>query len=361
MSYSINILPDGLEAHLLETRTVLKKLASARAALAELKGVASSIPNERILIDTLSIQEAKDSSGIENIVTTHDEVYQGVASESKFPSPASKEVYRYAEALKYGFSKIQEQGILNLKLIKDIQEIIEGNNAGFRRQAGTKLINDATQEVVYIPPQKPEVIQTLMSNLEVFINDAEILEIDPLIKMAIIHHQFESIHPFYDGNGRTGRIINILYLIQQDLLNLPILYLSRYLLKNRSEYYQLLQSTRDTKNWEEWLIYMLSAVEETSIQTVSQIKAIKKLMQELKLRIRKEQPRMYSQDLINNLFRHPYSKIALLQSDLHVSRQTARKYLETLSAMGILVKIKIGRSNYFLNHQLFSLLKNNTT
>jgi Fic family protein len=358
--HALKMLPEGLEPEQLESRAVLKKLASARAALAELKGVASSIPNERILIDTLSIQEAKDSSGIENIVTTHDEIYQGVASETRFPSPASKEVYRYAEALKFGFAKVQENGMLNLRLIKEIQAVIEGNNAGFRKQAGTKLINDATEEVVYVPPQDPILIENLMSNLELFINTAHLLEVDPLIKMAIVHHQFESIHPFYDGNGRTGRIINILFLIQHQLLNLPILYLSKYILRHRSEYYRLLQSTRETNEWEEWLIYILSAVEETSIETVSKIKAIKKLMQELKIKIRQEQPRMYSQDLLNNLFRHPYSKIGLLQSDLRISRQTATKYLETLSAMGILVKIKIGRSNYFLNHQLFSLLKNNT-
>lgn len=342
----------------LETRSVLKKLSTARAALAELKGVAGTIPNEQILIDTLSIQEAKDSSAIENIVTTHDEIYAGLASENSFSSPASKEVFRYVESLKYGFVKLKETGLITNRLIKDIQEIIEGNNAGFRKQPGTKLANDLTQEIVYVPPQSASEIQQLMVNLVEFINQPDMLDVDPLVKMAIIHHQFESIHPFYDGNGRTGRIINILFLIQEGLLSLPILYLSRYIILNREKYYSLLQITRENNNWEPWLIYMLTAIETTSVETVKQILAIKALMQELKTKIRTEEPRMYSQDLLNNLFRHPYTKIALLQRDLGVARLTASRYLEKLVKLEILIKVKIGRSNYYINYQLFDSLKN---
>lgn len=352
-------LPDNMHSDELETRAVLKKLSTARAALAELKGVAGTIPNEQILIDTLSIQEAKDSSAIENIVTTHDELYAGLASENSFSSPASKEVFRYVESLKYGYKELGKTGLITNRLIKDIQQIIEGNNAGFRKQPGTKLVNDLTQEVVYVPPQHAQEINNLMNNLIEFINKPEWLEVDPLVKMAIVHHQFESIHPFYDGNGRTGRILNILYLIQEKLLSLPILYMSRYIILNREKYYQLLQTTRESSNWEPWILYMLSAVETTSIETVKQIRTIKKLMQELKNKIRAEEPKIYSQDLLNNLFRHPYTKIALVERDLGVSRITARKYLEKLVEIGILLKIKQGRSNYYINYQLFDSLKSN--
>ncbi len=350
-------LPPPFPIEEIETRRVLKKLAQTRAALAELKGIAGTIPNERILIDTLSLQEAKDSSEIENIVTTHDEVYGSQSADAAFPSPAAKEVHRYAEALKVGFEHVRKNGFIHLKLILQIQELIEGNNAGIRRQPGTKLINDLTGETVYTPPQDHATILELMGNLESFINDHLEYGADPLVKMAIVHHQFESIHPFYDGNGRTGRIINILYLIQAGLLNLPILYISRYIIRHRAEYYRLLQSTREQGTWEEWVLYMLDAVEETSLHTTATVTRIRSLMQTQKQRIRNEYPRMYSQDLLNNLFRHPYTKIALLERDLGVSRLTASKYLETLCVMGILTKLKRGRSNYYLNKELFKLLQ----
>jgi Fic family protein len=353
----MNILPPTIPLEQLETRQVLRKLTTARAALAELKGMAGTIPNERILIDTLSLQEAKDSSEIENIITTHDEIYGSQSGDGAFSSPAAKEVHRYAEALKVGFEHVRTNGFIHLKLILTIQEQIEGNSAGIRRQPGTKLVNDITGETVYTPPQDYDTIMGLMGNLEQFINDQLEYETDPLIKMAIIHHQFESIHPFYDGNGRTGRIINILYLIQKGLLNLPILYISRYIIRHRQEYYRLLQTTRDRGTWEEWVIYMLDAVEKTALDTTATVKAIKSLMQQQKQRIRSEYPRIYSQDLINNLFRHPYTKIALLERDLGVTRLTARKYLETLCEMGILTKTKVGRSNFYLNKQLFPLLQ----
>ncbi len=350
-------LPINIPLEKVETRDVLKKLTSARAALAELKGVASTIPNERILIDTLSLQEAKDSSEIENIVTTHDEVYGSDLGDARFSSPAAKEVHRYAEALKMGFVHVRQNKFIHTKLIKQIQQVIEGNDAGIRKQPGTKLVNDLTNEVIYTPPQDYQTILELMNNLEQFINDEISMEVDPLVKMAIIHHQFESIHPFYDGNGRTGRIINILYLIQNDLLSLPILYISRYIIRNRQQYYELLQSTRDTYNWEPWILYMLDAVEQTSMETVETVKQIKQLMTRYKQRIRSEHPKIYSQDLINNLFRHPYSKINLLKDDLGVVRLTASRYLETLTEMKLLTKLKMGRSNYYINHELIELLR----
>jgi len=352
----ISLLPPAIAIEKIETRNVLKALTGARAALAELKGAASTIPNEQILIETLSLQEAKDSSAIENIVTTHDELYRSGVGANNFESASAKEVHNYSSALKYGFKEVIEKGFLNVNGILKIQEIIEGNNAGIRKVPGTVLKNDLTGDIVYTPPQDYDTIMKLMQNLEAFINNQLEYDVDPLIKMAIIHHQFESIHPFYDGNGRTGRIINILYMIKEELLSLPILYLSRYLIKNRAEYYDLLQSTRETNNWEPWILYLLEAVEKTSKDTVILIKRIKELMLETKWKIRSELPNIYSQDLINNLFRHPYTKIGLLQTDLRISRITATKYLNTLASKGLLDKIRVGRINYYINKQLFNTL-----
>ncbi len=352
----MHLLPPIVPIEEIENRKILKKLSQTRAALAELKGVASSIPNEQILIDTLSLQEAKDSSEIENIITTHDEIYQ-VSEFTEYGSAAAKEVRRYAEALKLGFNEVKSNGIISLGLILKIQEVIEGNNAGIRKTPGTVLRNDATGEVVYTPPQDFMEIQSLLDNFEKFLNDQIVYDVDPLIKLAIIHHQFETIHPFYDGNGRTGRILNVLYLIKEGLLNLPILYLSRYIIRNRTEYYRLLQDTRTTNNWEPWILYILEAIEKTSISSIGTVKSIKNLMLLVKKKIRSDEPRIYSQDLINNLFRHPYTKIAFIQSDLKVSRLTATKYLDRLCEIGILDKVKIGRNNYYLNGELFTLLK----
>lgn len=349
-------LPPSVPLEQIETRRVLKKLTTTRAALAELKGVVATIPNEQILIDTLALQEAKDSSEIENIVTTHDELYRSDYNEQQFSTAEAKEVYAYAEGLKTGFRAIREKSLITLNLVLDIQAIIEGNKAGVRKQPGTVLKNDRTGEVIYVPPQEYDTIMKMLSNLEQFINDSDHYEVDPLIKMALIHHQFESIHPFYDGNGRTGRIVNLLYLIKEDLLNLPVLYISRYIIENRAEYYRLLQETRNTGNWEPWVLYMLDAIEETANETVRTVKAIKELMQKYKQQIRSAEPRMYSQDLINNLFRHPYTKIVQVAKDLQVNRLTATKYLERLCEMGMLEKKKKWRSNYYINRPLLHLL-----
>jgi Fic family protein len=352
----MDYLPPNQSLEEIETRKVLKKLATTRSALAELKGVAATIPNEQILIETLSLQEAKDSSAIENIVTTHDELYKSNFNNRKFTSAAAKEVFAYAEALKAGFDQVRKTGLITVNLICKVQEIIEENKAGIRKVPGTALKNELTGEVVYSPPQDFDEIQKLLTNLEKFINTDELFGADPLVKMALIHHQFESIHPFYDGNGRTGRIINILYLIKEDLLKIPVLYISRYIIRNRAEYYRLLQFSRDEVNWEPWILYILCAVEETALDTIQTIKEIKSLMQKYKQDIRSSEPRMYSQDLINNLFRHPYTKISYLMSELQVTRLTATRYLDRLAEMGMLQKVKVGRSNYYINEQLFSLL-----
>lgn len=350
----MQLLPPKIDK--VETPAILKKLASAHRYLAEMKGVASAIPNPSILIDTLSLREARESSAIENIITTYDEVYQSSVANQHYASPAAKEVHSYSQALKFGFDLVRVTGLLTNKHILQIQETIENNNAGYRKLPGTKLLNSNTGEVVCTPPQEYDEIVSLMYNLEEFINGENILAVDPLIKMAIIHHQFESIHPFYDGNGRTGRIINILYLIHQQLLDIPILYLSRYIIRHKEKYYRLLQEVRDTGSWEEWILYILDAVELTAADTITLIQQIREMMQQHKSNIRTKLPKIYSQDLLNNLFRYPYTKIDFVAKDLKVSRNTAIKYLDALNAIGILEKRKIGRENFYINQPLFRLL-----
>jgi Fic family protein len=354
-NYKIPNLPFNTE---LETKTVLKKLAQAHRALAELKGIAETIPNDTILINTLSLQEAKDSSAIENIITTHDELYRADALSKEFASTASKEVHSYAVALRKGFEIVKQKGILSNNHILEIQATIEDNNAGFRKLPGTALKNDKTGEVVYTPPQHPQEIIDLMSNLEKFINDNSLSDWDALVKMAVVHHQFESIHPFYDGNGRTGRIINILYLVKEGLLKIPILYLSRYINQNKADYYRLLQKVRTDNAWQEWVLFILDGVEKTALQTIQQIQGIKVLMQKHKQTIRLELPKIYSQDILNNIFRHPYTKIDFVIVDLDISRNTATKYLDELARIGILNKQKIGRDSYYINTELYNLLGN---
>ena len=338
-----------------ETKKVLKKLVSAHKALAELKGVSSSIPNENILINTLGLQEAKDSSAIENIITTHDDIYKTELNLDGFKSLDAKEVQNYISALKKGFRLISKNQILRNNDIIEIQSELEKNKAGFRKVPGTALKNATTGEIVYTPPQDFETISDLMSNLEIFINDESLSDCDTLTKMAIIHYQFESIHPFYDGNGRTGRIINVLYLVMKDLLDLPILYLSRYVIENKGLYYKLLQDARDADKWEDWILYMLEAIEQTSKETIVLIVKIKDLIFEYKHLLR-DNYKFYSQDLLNNLFKHPYTKIEFIEKDLGVSRITASKYLNKLANDGLLRKEKLGTGNYYINERLMKLL-----
>lgn len=340
-----------------ETKAVLKSLPKAHAALAELKGIASTIPNQIILINTLGLQEAKDSSAIENIITTHDDLYKSELNLDSFNSLQAKEVQNYISALKKGFELVKNKGLITNSIIIDIQSELEKNNAGFRKLPGTALKNAATGETVYTPPQDINDINRLMSNLERFINDPTVSDYDPLIKLAIIHYQFESIHPFYDGNGRTGRIINILYLILEELQTLPILYLSNYIIRHKADYYRLLQQLRDNEHWEEWLLFMITGIEKTSRETIDLINEIKKLMQEFKHKLR-DNYKFYSQDLLNNLFKHPYTKIEFVVNDLNVSRITAANYLNKLADDGLLRKSKIGTGNYYINESLFKILTN---
>lgn len=339
----------------LETKKVLKALPSAHAALAELKGIASTIPNQSILINTLGLQEAKDSSAIENIITTHDDLYKSELNLDAFKSMEAKEVQNYISALKKGFELITNTGLLTNNSILQIQEVLEDNKAGFRKLPGTALKNAATGETIYTPPQDYDEIMRLMSNLERYINESGMQDCDPLIKMAIIHFQFESIHPFYDGNGRTGRIINILYLILEKLQSLPILYLSNYIIRNKSDYYRFLQKVRDEDLWEDWILFMIKGVEETAKETIELIIKIKSLMLDYKHRLR-DNYKFYSQDLLNNLFKHPYTKIEFVVNDLGVSRLTAANYLNKLADDKMLRKDKLGTGNYYINEALFELL-----
>lgn len=347
-----------LPAQGFETPAILKKLAAASRALAELKGVAASIPNQGILINTLGMQEAKDSSAIENIVTTHDELFKDDAFPEGLSNPAAKEVLRYRQAMRIGFDAVTQSGLLTVSHMIAIQTALERNNAGLRKLPGTAL-KDAAGRTVYTPPQDHDTIVALMSDLERFINDDQVYDADPLIKMALIHHQFESIHPFYDGNGRTGRIINVLYLIKQGLLDTPVLYMSRQIVRTKADYYRLLQAARAENAWEEWVVYMLTAVERSAIDAIATIHAISAALMDAKHRIR-AQYKFYSHDLINNLFTHPYTKIEFIERDLKVSRLTATKYLNALSEGGFVRKQKVGRSNYYVNVALNAILTGET-
>lgn len=353
--YKIPTLPLKQE---IETKPVLKQLVEAHKCLAELKGAVKSMPNESILINTLSLQEAKDSSAVESIITTHDELYKAELFASQYATPASKEVKSYADALRTGFSLVKQHNLLTNNIIIEIYRIVKRNTSGFRTTPGTTLKNEATQEIIYTPPQTHDEIVKYMANLEQYINDASMSDVDPLVKMAVIHHQFESIHPFSDGNGRTGRIVNILYLVLNGLLDYPVLYLSRYIIKNKGEYYRLLQNVRDNGDWESWILFLLKGIEETSQETIVLIHGIKALMAEYKKGIRENLKKIYSQDLLNNLFRHPYTKIDFICEELQVSRPTATAYLTQLEKAGYIEKIKLGRENFYLNIRLFDLLIN---
>lgn len=357
-SYEIPLLPLPYD---LETKAVLRQANKANRKLAELKGVAQTIPNERILISSLTLQEAKDSSAVENIVTTQDDLYRaGLDAGFTLIGAATKEVLFYREAINEGFKLVRNKNILTLNDIKRIQEVLEQNSAGFRTTPGTQLKRSSDGAVIYTPPQDGQLIVELMSNLEQFINDDELCPIDPLVKMAIIHHQFESIHPFYDGNGRTGRIVNILYLVTSGLLDLPILYLSRYITHNKAEYYERIQAIRNatgdnSAQWEEWILYMLRGVEQTAEETIALVKNIGNLMTKYKNIIRPAFGRKYSHELLNGLFYHPYTKIGHLESNMQVSRQTAAKYLDKLASLGLLQKERMGKENYYINTQLMEL------
>ncbi|HHH55213.1 MAG TPA: Fic family protein [Bacteroidetes bacterium] len=338
-----------------ETVLILRQLSKTSQSLGELKGIAKTIPNQAMLINAVVLQEAKDSSEIENIITTQDELYKALASQNKQASQI-KEVINYRKAIFTGFDLIKKQGFLRIKDIETIQKTIIENNAGIRAMSGTVLKNDKTGEIIYTPPQEKDEILNLLSNfLEHFnINQTDL---SPLINLAILHYQFESIHPFYDGNGRTGRILNILYLIINDLLDIPILYLSSYINENKSEYYKFLTQVNRTDQWEDYILYMLKAVEETSNYTIEKIGRIKSQLEKTIEKIKVEAPKIYRKELVELLFEQPYSKIEFVVDKLKVERKAASRYLKNLEKIGVLKSEKIGREKLYLNKELVEILK----
>ena len=338
-----------------KTPRILEELSNASRYLAELKGFANSIPNQHILINAIIINEAKDSSAIENIVTTHDSIYK-VLTESGFKESAAKEVVDYRSAIWRGYEIIKEKGFISTNILVELQSMIEPMNYGIRKTPGTNLVNSVTGEIIYTPPQIESEIRDLLKNLENYINNFED-ETDPLIKMAMIHYQFESIHPFYDGNGRTGRILNVLYLVLSGLLDSPILYLSNYINKNKSDYYRLFNEFREKNNYEDWIIYILKGIQETSKNTIDLIKMIQDEMELYRNKFREELPKVYSDELLDALFFEVYTKINYIESKCGVTRQTAASYLNQLVDKGLLDYEKVGRESIYKNTRLISLLR----
>lgn len=350
-------IPKELPVELELTPKIYKALNLASRKLGELNGFIKTIPNQDILINSLVLQEAKDSSEIENIITTHDELFSAQIDESKITQSA-KEVLNYEVALKKGYALIKKYKLLLNRHILEIQKCLEQNNAGFRTQSGTMLKNPSTGEIKHIPQNSGDIIR-LMTNLERYINDG-LDDIDPLIKLAIIHYQFETIHPFYDGNGRTGRIINVLYLVYKELLDLPILYLSAYIIKNKTKYYRLLQSVSEKSTWNEWIEYILKGIEQTATASVDMIKSIDQAMQKFGNLLQEKEPKIYSKDFVELLFSYPYTKIGSVENSLNITRQTAAKYLKIAQDLGIFKCVKLGKYSYFVNLSLYEILKKRT-
>lgn len=344
--------PAGIE---LETRAVLKKAISARTALAELKVAGHLIPNQAVLIQALGLQEAKLSSEIENIVTTNDELYRGFSQGDGSGNPATKEVLRYKDALWMGYNALRnENRPLGTRLFEEIFAAIKQSQDGIRRIPGTKLSNPLTGDVIYTPPEGDVLIRNKLANLEAFIHQPD--DLDPLVKMAILHYQFEAIHPFTDGNGRTGRILNLLYLIDQGLLDIPVLYLSRYIIEHKNDYYEGLRSVTERQTWEAWILYMLQAVESTARLTCGKIRGIEQLMHETAEIILSSLPKIYSWDLVEAIFQQPYCRIHFLEDAQIAKFETASRYLKKLSDIRVLRPLKAGRDIYYVNTKFLDLL-----
>lgn len=338
-----------------ETIEILRQTNKSTAALAELKGIAKTIPNQAMLINAIVLQEAKDSSEIENIITTQDELYKALTVNKTSVSAETKEVVNYRKAIFHGFDLAKEQGFIKVNDIASIQQKLVENTAGIRSTPGTVLKNDTTGEVVYTPPQDKAEIIELLTNFINHYNQQD--DLSPLINLAILHFQFESIHPFYDGNGRTGRILNILYLILNDLIDVPILYLSSYIIENKAEYYRLLNQTNKLGKWEEWIMFMLKAVESTSKNTITRITNIKDLLDSTIIKVQTEAPKVYRKELVELLFEQPYSKIEFVVNKLGVERKAASRYLKELESIRVLESQKVGRETLYVNKELIEILK----
>ena len=339
----------------LETKAVLKKAIAANRALAELKGLGQTIPNQTMLVNTITLQEAQASSEIENIITTADALFRAFSAKTGQIDPATKEVLRYREAIWNGFQALKGKSTLTTNLFIQLLQTIKKNQAGIRNTPGTKIAIDRTGEVIYTPPEGEGVIRKKLKNLEDYIHAEN--KIDPLIKLAVIHYQFEAIHPFADGNGRTGRILCILYLIQQNLLELPVLYLSQYIINRKSDYYQFLREVTVKNQWEPWVLFMLEAVENTAVQTKQKIIAIRDLMEQTRILAKEKLPnRVYSKELIELFFKQPYTKVQILVDEGIAKRQAAADYLRECEKIGILKIHKLGKERLYLNLKLYKLL-----
>lgn len=343
------VLPPGVE---LENKAVLKQAIAANRVLANLRGLAAQIPNQGMLISSIVLQEARLSSEIENIVTTNDELYRADADADGRTDAHTKEVLRYREALYHGFHALKNRP-LTTNLFVEIVQRIKQSDMQVRAIPGTALQNKLG-EVVYTPPVGDAVIRDKLSNLEKFIHADD--DLDPLVKMAVMHYQFEAIHPFPDGNGRTGRILNLLFLVEKGLLDVPVMFLSRYIIANRAAYYEGLRRVTELNEWENWLLYMLKAVESTAQQTFDQVTRIRALMEKVREKVQREAPGVYSKDLVEAIFMHPYTKIQFLVEKGIAKRQTASGYLQTLAGLGVLRESKQGREKYYINDALLEEL-----
>lgn len=340
----------------LNTVKVLTQLSKANSKIGELKGIMNMLPNPEIILSLISISESKDSSAIENIITTYDEIYKELVRKNQ-RGGKPKEIINYKNAIEEGVSLINEKGFINTNLITHIQSIIEPGKGGIRKLPGTVIKNDITGEIVHTPPQDEKLIRDLMANLEKYINEND--DYDPLIQMALIHFQFESIHPFYDGNGRTGRILNILYLVLTEKINKPILYLSKYIVENKNEYYKLLKKCHDDISYlEDFVVYMLKGIEETSIYTINLIESIINQVEFIKKSMKERLPEVYSHEIIEYLFSHMYTKNEFFREGLKIARATATKYLKLLEAEGFLVTERVGKEIIYKNVSLFNLVNN---
>lgn len=338
----------------LETKRVLKKCVAANKALAELKGAGDLIPNQAVLINAIPLQEAKLSSEIENIVTTQDALFQAALDESRVTDPSTKEVLRYRTALSRGFEAVQSEP-LRLKLLEELCGVLRNEKVEFRADEEVYLCNATARTTTYTPPVGARVMRTKLRNLEEFLLGDD--DIDPLVRMAVAHYQFEAIHPFTDGNGRTGRILNILFLIHAGLLRIPVLYLSRHLIQHKTEYYRLLLGVTERGEWEQWLLFILSGVEETATWTTSRILAIRDLFDETLARCRAKLPsKVYSKELVELVFTQPYSKIQFLVEAGLAERKTASIYLQELEKLGILKGEKRGREVLYKHPALLKVL-----
>tara|TARA_R110002124_G_scaffold172942_1_gene340492 strand:+ start:156 stop:1241 length:1086 start_codon:yes stop_codon:yes gene_type:complete len=349
-----NILPVLPPKENLETPAILKAAISANRSLAELKGKAESLPNPSILINSIVMQEAKASSEIENVVTTNDKLFMALSANDQQTDPQTKEVLRYRQALWEGVNELHN-GVFGAELFIKIMQTIKETEEEIRHDSGTVIANPQTRKIIYWPPEGKELIRNLLDNLESYLNRKD--ETDPLIKMAVMHYQFEAIHPFEDGNGRTGRILNILYLIRKELLHQPVLYLSDYIIHHKSDYYRLLREVTEENAWEPWIIFIMNAVQNTADKTMQRIDDIRLLLEETLEEAKEKLPgRVYSKELIELLFEQPYCKVKFLVDRNLAKRQTAADYLKELENAGILRSKQAGREMLYLNIRLYELL-----